>query len=62
MAIMKIAALSTLVALALASHAFAILRPRFPHRPVPPSASQIILVSYDLVEGASSDTPVAATK
>jgi hypothetical protein len=47
MAIMKTAALSIALALALSSNAFAILRPRFPRPPVPPSSARVIIVAED---------------
>jgi len=50
---MKTAVLSITVALALSSNAFAILRPRFPHRPVPPTAQHLIVI----VDDSSSLSP-----
>jgi len=44
---MKTAVLSIALALALSSNAFAILRPRFPRPPVPPSSAQVIIVAED---------------
>ncbi len=47
---MKTAVLSIILALAISSNAFAILRPRFPHRPVPPYSSQIIIIVDDSIQ------------
>ena len=44
---MKTAVLSVLVALALSPHASAVLRPRFPNRPVPPTDQHTILIVDD---------------
>ena len=53
MTIMKTAVLSITVALALSSNAFAILRPRYPHRPVPPTGQHLIVI----VDDSSSLSP-----
>jgi hypothetical protein len=47
---MKTTALSLAVVLALSSSAFAILRPRFPHRPVPPYNSQVIIIVDESIQ------------
>lgn len=56
--IMKTAVLSVLLALALASNASAILRPKFPHRPVPPTGQHgIFMVDESSVLSPGSRPP-----
>ena len=50
MVIMKSAVLSLALILALSSSAFAILRPRFPHRPMPPYDGQVIIIVDDAIQ------------
>jgi hypothetical protein len=47
---MKTTVLSLALVLALSSNAFAILRPRFPHRPMPPYGGQVITIVDDAIQ------------
>jgi hypothetical protein len=47
---MKTVVLSLALALLLSSNAFAILRPRFPYRPIPPYSGQVIVIGDDAIQ------------
>jgi hypothetical protein len=56
---MRRAAICAVVSLALAAHAFAILRPRYPVRTRPPFGEQIIIIGGDSIgkTAKSENTP-----
>jgi hypothetical protein len=53
---MKCAVVSALVSLAFVSQAFAVLRPLFPAKPVPPFNGEVIIIEDDSVMGVCKKT------
>ena len=56
---MKHAALGILLSLAFVSPAFAILRPRFPAKPIPPYGGNFALIGQDVVKPSPAAPPTA---
>ena len=53
---MKCAVVSALISLAFVSQAFAVLRPLFPAKPVPPFNGEVIIIEDDSVMGVCKKT------
>src|SRR5438874_10063872 len=54
---LKCAVVATLISLAFASQAFAVLRPLFPAKPAPPFNGELIIIGNDLLLGLQKDAP-----
>jgi len=50
---LKCAVVATLISLAFASQAFAVLRPLFPAKPAPPFNGELIIIGDDLLLGSA---------
>jgi len=57
---MKRAAVFLLLSLALTSELFAVLRPRFPVKPMPPFGDDVIVIEDGLVRSPSKNAPAVA--
>ena len=54
---MKCAVVSALISIVFASQAFAVLRPLFPAKPVPPFNGELIIIGDDSVDEVCKKTP-----
>jgi len=52
---LKCAVVATLISLAFASQAFAVLRPLFPAKPAPPFNGELIIIGDDSVRGVQEN-------
>jgi len=55
---LKCAVVATLISLAFASQAFAVLRPLFPAKPAPPFNGELIIIGDDLLLGSAERCPL----
>ena len=53
----KVAVVSALISLAFVSQTFAVLRPLFPAKPVPPFNGEVIIIGDDSVMDVCKKTP-----
>jgi hypothetical protein len=58
---MKLPVVCVLISLGFVSQAFAVLRPLFPAKPVPPYSGEVIIIGDDLVPGSKKNAAHSGT-